>query len=69
VMGFQGGIEAENTSSNFNFNNYEEDVNNIEFGLEKVFKFKRTIEPTSITIGAKIPWVMMRTGLSIGFGY
>jgi len=68
-LGFQGGMEAENTSENFDFRNYPDDVASMKMGIEKVFHFKRTIDATSVTIGAKIPWVMMRMGLSIGFGY
>jgi hypothetical protein len=68
-LGFQGGVEAENTSDNFDFRNYPNDVANMKMGIEKVFKFKRTVDATSVTIGARIPWVMMRMGLSIGFGY
>lgn len=69
VLGFEGGIEAENTSENFDFRNYPDDVANMKMGIEKVFHFKRTIDPTSVMIGAKIPWPMMRMGVSIGFGY
>jgi hypothetical protein len=69
VLGFQGGFEANNTSDNFDFRNYPDDVANTKLGIEKVFHFKRTIDPTSVTIGAKIPWPMMRMGLCIGFGY
>jgi hypothetical protein len=69
VMSFKGTIDAENTSGNFDFRNYEEDINKVEMGIERVFNFKRKVDPTSIEIGAKIPMISMRMGLSIGFGY
>jgi len=69
VLGFQGGIEASNTSDNFDLRNYPDDVANTKMGIEKVFHFHRTIDATSVTIGAKIPWFLMRMGLCIGFGY
>lgn len=69
VLGFKGGMEANNTSENFDFRNYPDDVANMKMGIEKVFHFKRDIEPTSVTIGARIPWMLMRMGVSIGFGY
>jgi hypothetical protein len=69
MMGFQGTIDAENTSNNFDFRNYEEDINKVEMGIEKIFNFRRTVSANSIEIGAKIPMVSMRMGLSIGFGY
>lgn len=69
LLGFKGTIDAENTSGNFDFRNYDEDVQKVEMGIEKLFNFKRAINPTSISIGAKIPCIMMRMGLSMGFGY
>lgn len=69
ALGFSGGIEAENTSENFDFRNYTADLDNVELGIEKVFNFKRTVDAKSISIGARIPWPLFRMGLSIGFGY
>ncbi|TND09397.1 MAG: hypothetical protein FD123_1203 [Bacteroidetes bacterium] len=69
LLGFEGGIEAENTSENFDFRNYPDDIDDVKMGIEKVFKFKRTVDPTSMTIGAKIPWPLMRMGVLFGFGY
>jgi hypothetical protein len=71
VLGFQGGIEADNTSQNFDFRNYPEDVDKVQMGIEKVFPhtFKRTIDATSITIGGKIPVPTMRMSVCFGFGY
>jgi hypothetical protein len=70
ALGFQGTIDAENTSNNFDFRNYPDDVAKVKMGVEKVFHhIDRTVEPTSISIGFKIPMIMMRTGLCIGFGY
>ncbi|HTL81810.1 MAG TPA: hypothetical protein VL651_08915 [Bacteroidia bacterium] len=69
TLGFQGGIEASNTSENFDLRNYPDDVANTKMGIEKYFTFKRTIDATSVTIGAKIPFIVFRTGLSFGFGY
>ncbi len=69
MLGFKGTIDAENTSANFDFRNYTADANKVEMGIEKLFNFKRTIDPASIAIGAKIPFPMMRMGVSMGFGY
>jgi hypothetical protein len=69
ALGFQGGIEATNTSDGFDLRNYPTDVANTQMGIEKFFHFTRTIDPMSVTIGAKIPFPMFRMGLSIGFGY
>ncbi|HLG03267.1 MAG TPA: hypothetical protein VI731_06705 [Bacteroidia bacterium] len=69
MLSFQGGIEAENTSANFDFRNYTEDVANMEMGIERLFNFRRTIDATSLSISTKIPWILLRTGFSMGFGY
>lgn len=68
-MRFEGGLEAENTSDNFDFRNYPNDVANMQMGIERVFHFKRDIQPTSITIGAGLPFPIFRMGVSIGVGY
>jgi hypothetical protein len=68
-LGFEGGIEADNTSDDFDLRNYPNDVANTQMGIEKYFTFKRTIDPKSITIHAGIPFPMFRMGVCIGFGY
>lgn len=65
----KGGVEATNTSENFDFRNYTEDVENVSFGIEKLFSLEKTVEKESITLGAKFPCPLLRMGLSVGFAY
>jgi hypothetical protein len=69
MLGLSGGIEATNTSDNFDFRNYTDDVNNASFGLEKLKVFKRDIQKESVDMGIKLPFVIVQMGLNIGFGY
>lgn len=65
----KGGVEATNMSSDFDFRNYTEDVNNVSFGIEKIFRLEKTVEKESITLGAKFPCPLLRMGVSVGFAY
>lgn len=69
LVGLKAGIDATNTSANFDFRNYTEDVEKTTFGVEKVLPVKKTVEKESIAIGIKAPWILVRMGLSIGFAY
>lgn len=63
-------VEASNTSNNFDFRNYDEDVKNATFGLEEILSVSKTIEPTKVTLDvprALIPH--LKASLAIGFGY
>lgn len=68
-VGFSGSIEASNTSGNFDFRNYTADVNNATQGFEKVFPVKKTVEAEKVSLGVKVPYPMLRMGLSIGIAY
>lgn len=69
ALGIKGGIDATNTSDNFDFRNYTDDVNKTTFGVEKILPVTKTVDKESIAIGVKVPWVILQTGLTIGFGY
>jgi hypothetical protein len=69
ALGIKGGIEATNTTDNFDFRNYTEDVNKTTFGVEKLLPVKKTVEKRNIDIGVKVPWVIFQMGLNIGFAY
>lgn len=68
-LGIESGIEATNTSDNFDFRNYNDDVDKATFGVEKILPFKKTVEATTVTMGAKVPWPLLHMGVAIGFGY
>lgn len=66
-----GGIEASNPSSGFDFNNYEDDIKAASLGLEE-FQFldlQKTVEPTKVEFGFKVPCLFFRTNLAIGINY
>ena len=65
----EGGIEATNTSANFDFRNYTEDVDNATFGLEKFLPIGKTVEKESVSFFVRAPWPVFRTTLNIGFAY
>jgi hypothetical protein len=69
LLGLKGGIEATNTSDNFDFRNYTDDVNKASFGLEKILPIKKDVQKESVEMGVKVPWVIFQMGLNIGFGY
>jgi hypothetical protein len=65
-LGVKAGIEAINSSSNFDFRNY---------GIESSFGGDLPVDATyevnkeSVTVGIKAPWPIFKMGLSIGFAY
>jgi len=69
MLKLSGGLEATNTSENFDFRNYDEDVDNISFGVDKLLKIEKTVEKESVVLSAKVPVPMFRMGLSVGFAY
>jgi len=68
-LGFKGGIDATNTSNNFDFRNYSADIDAATVGIDKYLPLKKTIDPQSVSLGAKMPIPMFRMGLSIGIAY
>ncbi|MDP2385812.1 MAG: hypothetical protein Q8M29_05545 [Bacteroidota bacterium] len=68
-LGIKGSIDATNTSDNFDFRNYKDDVDDMTFGMEKILPIKKTVERESVSLGVKAPWVLFRMGLSVGFAY
>jgi hypothetical protein len=64
-----GSIDATNTSDNFDFRNYDEDVANTTLGIDKLIPIKKTVEKESVSLSAKAPWLLIKTGLSIGIAY
>jgi hypothetical protein len=68
---FSGGMEATNTSNNFDFNNYKNEVESATLGLESVpfFKVTKEVKPNSVNFSAKIPFVIPRGNLSVGFAF
>jgi hypothetical protein len=68
-LGLSGGIEATNTSNNFDFRNYEEDVNKAVLGYDKYLPLKKTVEKESVGLGIKVPYPLFRMAISIGIAY
>lgn len=68
-VGLKGGIEATNTSANFDFNNYTDDIKKASLGLDKFFTVSKTVQPTKVELGIRVPTIHIKTGLAIGFGY
>jgi hypothetical protein len=64
-----GGIEASNTSANFDFNNYEDDIKQAALGLDKILPMTRTIEPQKVELGIRAIVPFFRTGIAIGINY
>jgi hypothetical protein len=64
-----GGIEASNTSGNFDFRNYTEDIKDATFLMERFLPLRKTVEKESIELKAKAGIIHLRTGLSIGIAY
>ncbi|MBI3510863.1 MAG: hypothetical protein HY064_09365 [Bacteroidetes bacterium] len=69
VFKLKTNIDATNTSNNFDFRNYTDDINKATFGIEKIIPFNKTIDTTSVSMVARAPWPLIETGLSIGFAY
>ena len=65
----KGVVEATNTSEGFDFRNYQDDLDDHHFGIEKLFTFDRTTEANNVSVSLGTPIFMMRTALSIGFAY
>jgi hypothetical protein len=68
-VGVKVGLEASNTSANFDFANYKDDVDKATFGLDKFFPLTRKLEPTKVELGTRVPFIHLKTGLATGFGY
>ncbi|MGZ3918740.1 MAG: DUF3575 domain-containing protein [Bacteroidia bacterium] len=68
-LGFKGGIEATNTSANFDFRNYTNDVDKVTLGLEKYLPLGKVIDEKKVEIGVRVPSVQLKMGVAIGFGY
>lgn len=68
-LGVQGSIDATNTSENFDFRNYGSDLDKVTLGADKLVPFRKSINKTSMSLGAKAPFLLFRMGLSIGFAY
>ncbi|HLP11343.1 MAG TPA: DUF3575 domain-containing protein [Flavobacteriales bacterium] len=66
-----GGIEASNTSANFDFRNYTEDINKYTYGLEdsKFLPVKKDVGQYNMELSAKAPFPIIHTTLNIGFAY
>ncbi|MBC7864231.1 MAG: hypothetical protein IAF38_14735 [Bacteroidia bacterium] len=67
-MKVSGEIEATNTSANFDFRNYDEDVQKTTLGIKFLDK-ARTVEKERISMGVRVPWFLFRTSLSFGIAY
>jgi len=68
-IGLKGGIEATNTSANFDFRNYEADVDKAVLAYDKYLPLKKTVEAESVTLGVKVPYPLFRMCLAIGIAY
>lgn len=62
-------IVARNTSGNFDFRDYREEVEEAYLTLEEVAPVEIELEKERAKISASMPSLHFRMGLSIGFGY
>jgi hypothetical protein len=69
MLSVTGGIEATNTSGNFNFNNYSEDIKAATLNAEKFLPLTKTVEPTKVELGLKAPIPHFKTSINIGIAY
>jgi len=67
--GLKGGVEATNTSDNFDFRNYSADVDKTTLGLDKFLPVTKTVEKEKVELGVKAPVPLFRMSLSIGIAY
>lgn len=64
-----GGIEATNTSANFDFRNYEDDLDSVTLGLDKFLPIKKSLEKESVSLSLRAFSPIFKTGLFIGLAY
>lgn len=69
AVNMNGSIVATNTSSNFDFRNYTNDINKATQGFEQFIPIQRTIEPEKVTMSINSLAPVLRMGLAIGIGY
>ena len=64
-----GGIEATNTSGNFDFRNYDNDIDKVTLGLDKFLPIKKEVDKTNIGLSVRGFSPIFKTGLFIGLAY
>jgi hypothetical protein len=68
-LGLSGSVIAKNTSNNFDFRNYSEDVDRATFGIEEYLPVTKKVEPTKVELSIAQLGLHLKMGVAIGFGY
>lgn len=68
-VGLKGGIEATNTSANFDFRNYTKDVDGFTYGVENLLPITKTVDKEKVELGVRGFAPIIKTGLYIGIAY
>lgn len=64
-----GGIEATNTSANFDFRNYGTDVNDRTFFISHYLPLRKSVEAEKVALKAHAGMIHIMMGISIGMAY